>query len=216
MNEIQLNIINQSFVQFKQFGFKNVTMDDLARSIGISKKTIYENFKDKDELVLEVMKHILTSNENEMEVCCQTSKNAIEQLFSILKIVGKMIQGMNLVSFMDLRKYYPQAYLFLENHKQEQMLGHIKKNLSQGIQEGLYRPELDIEIIAKYRMETSMMVFQNNLFPQNLYNIIQVNNEMFAHYIYGIATLKGNKMIDKYLNKQTEDCSIKNIFKSKK
>lgn len=216
MNEIQLNIIQQSFAQFKQYGFKNVTMDDLARNIGISKKTIYENFKDKDELVLEVMKNILISNDCEMEESNKKAKNAIEQLFSILKIGEKMIQGMNLVSFMDLKKYYPEAYQYLEKHKQESMLKQIANNLQQGKNEGLFREEIDIEIMSKYRMETTMLMFQNNLFPQDRYNILEVNNEMFAHYMYGIATLKGHKMIDKYLNKEDEKCSFPNLFKSKK
>lgn len=215
MNEQKLHIIKASYNQFRQLGFKNVTMDDLARQIGISKKTLYEQFENKDELVLESIKFMLENNRIETDAALKSSKNAIEQLISLITIMEKMLRGLNLVSYMDLQRYYPAAYQYLEAFKREHMLTDIIENLKQGITEGLYRNDVNIEVVSRFRLESAMIVFHNNVYPQDKFNIVEVNNELFVHYMYGIASIKGHKLIDKYLNKETEKCFIPNLFKVK-
>lgn len=73
--------------------------------------------------------------------------------------------------------------------------------MQQGISEGYYREEIDLEIITRFRMESALLVFQNNLFPQDKYDIVKVNNEIFTNFIYGIVSIKGYKLISKYLQK---------------
>jgi AcrR family transcriptional regulator len=216
VNDIQLNILHQAFTQFKQFGFKNVTMDDLARNIGISKKTIYENFKDKEELVFEVIKNMTNTNQRKIDEASKKSINAIEQLMKIIAIMAEMIQGMNVVCFMDLQRYYPKAYEYLEKHRHDCMKRDVTQNLLQGVEEGLFRKEIDVEIISIFRMESAMLIFKSNLFNNIKHDILKINNELFAHYMYGIATIKGHKLIDKYYNKEAEKCSFPQLFKTKK
>ena len=215
MNEQKLHIIKASYNQFRQLGFKNVTMDDLARQIGISKKTLYEQFENKDELVLESIKFMLETNRIETDAALKSSKNAIEQLISLITIMEKMLRGLNLVCYMDLQRYYPAAYQYLEAFKREHMLTDIIENLKQGITEGLYRNDVNIEVVSRFRLESAMIVFHNNVYPQDKFNIVEVNNELFVHYMYGIASIKGHKLINKYLNKETEKCFIPNLFKVK-
>jgi AcrR family transcriptional regulator len=195
-------LIEKAFEQFKQFGFKNVTMDDLSRSLGISKKTLYEIFADKDELVLESVKYMLASNQEKTQEAFQQSKNAIEQIIRILVLMENMIRGMNLICYFDLQRHYSAAYKYLQQHKEAFLKECITSNLQQGIREGYYREDIDIEVMARFRMESSMLVFQNNLFPSNDYDIVRVNTQIFAHYMYGIATLKGHKMITNQLQKR--------------
>jgi AcrR family transcriptional regulator len=195
------HIVEAAFQLFKQFGFRSVTMDDIARNIGVSKKTIYELFKDKDELVLESVKHMLHDNQLQTEEAFKHSQNAVDQIISILLIMEKMVRGMNLVCYVDMQRYYPAAYKYLQLHKENFMFQCISENLKQGISEGLYRDDIDIEVISRFRMESSLIVFQNNLFPQESYDIVKVNNQIFSHYIYGIASLKGHKLITSFLNK---------------
>jgi AcrR family transcriptional regulator len=197
----QQEIILAAFKQFKLLGFKSVTMDDIARKIGISKKTLYELFKDKDELVLECIKYMLNDNQAQTEKALKNSINAIDQAINILMIMEKMIRGMNPVCYLDLQRFYPSAAKYLNDHKDSFMFQCISDNLKQGIQEGFYREDIDIEIISRFRMESALIVFQYDLFPQETYDIVKVNTQIFAHYIYGIASSKGHKMIESYLKK---------------
>lgn len=195
------DIIADAYNQFRLYGFKSVTMDDLARTIGISKKTLYELFKDKDELVLEAVKYMLNTNQCDTEEIFKNSNNAIEQIFGILGLMEKMVRGLNLICYMDMQRYYPASYKYLEEHKKNYLYKCIISNLQQGISEGYYREEIDLEIITRFRMESALLVFQNNLFPQDKYDIVKVNNEIFTNFIYGIVSIKGYKLISKYLQK---------------
>lgn len=178
-------------------------MDDVARLAGISKKTLYEHFTDKEELVGEVVKFMLDQNECLTREVMQTSKNAIEQLIDIITLVEKMIQGINIVCFVDLQRYYPKAWAYLEKHKHECLLSDIRRNLEQGIREGLFREDIDVNIISTYRMESVFIIFLSGLFKQPI-DLVQANKELFKHYLYGIATLKGHKLITKHFNASTK------------
>ncbi|MEZ5046519.1 MAG: TetR/AcrR family transcriptional regulator [Chitinophagaceae bacterium] len=184
---------------FLQYGFKSVTTDELSRHAGISKKTLYELFKDKDEIVLETIKYVLDTYQKEIDKIALSKKNAIYILIEIITLLDNLIQGMNIVCFSDLQRYYPKAYEFLQNHKQQCVFCDIQQNLRQGIGEGLYRDNLDIDIISMFRVETAYFVFQSSLYEQNKFNMQKVNAEIFYHYLYGIATIKGHKLIDRYL-----------------
>lgn len=201
MKNPKQEIIVAAYQQFKQLGFKAVTMDDIARTSGVSKKTLYSLFADKDELVLESVKYMLHENQCMTDEAFKTSKNAVEEIIKILIIMEQMVRGMNLVCYQDLQRYYPSAYKYLSHHKETYLFDCISKNLRDGIQQGLYRDDIDIDIISRFRMESALIVFQNNIFPQEKYSMVKVNTQIFSHYMYGIATVKGHKLIQAHLIK---------------
>jgi len=190
-----------AFSLFRRLGFKNVTMDDVARSMGISKKTLYEHFTDKDELVLAAVQLMLNENQQLTDEAFKAAKNAVDEIIKILIIMEQMVRGLNLVCYHDLQRYYPEAYQYLQSHKESYLYECISKNLQEGIEQGLYRDDLDVDIISRFRMESAMLVFQNDLFPQEKFSAVKVSTQIFSHYMYGIATLKGYKLISAYLNK---------------
>jgi AcrR family transcriptional regulator len=204
VQEQRTHLIAAAYNQFRQFGFKAVTMDDIARHSGVSKKTLYELFTDKDELVLESIRHMLHENQCHTDEVFRTSKHAVEQIVHILVQMEKMVRGMNPVCYVDLQRHYPEAYKYLNTHKETYLYQCISENLRQGIDEGLYRPDINIPVISRFRMESALIVFQYNLFPQDTYDIVEVNKQIFAHYMYGIASLKGHKLISSYLKKYSK------------
>lgn len=201
MNHQKQQLVEIAYGQFKQLGFKNVTVDDLARVMGISKKTLYEHFEDKDEIVLESVKHMLAENEEKTKKVFRESGNAIEQITQILMLMEKLTRGMNMVCYHDLQRYYPNTFKYVTQHKETFLLKCIKDNLIQGIEEGNYREDVDIEIVSRFRMESAMLTFQNNIFPHDKFDIVKVNSQLFAVYMYGISTVKGHKLITKHLEK---------------
>jgi TetR/AcrR family transcriptional regulator, cholesterol catabolism regulator len=134
-----------------------------------------------------------------IEEILNTPANAIKKLLNILGVIETMVREMNPVCHSEMQRFYPKSFHHLDIYKREHMIKSIKENLQQGIDEGLYRENVHIDIIAKYRLESTFMIFQNNIYSISQYDILEVNRQLFAHYLYGIATLKGHKVISKHL-----------------
>lgn len=193
-------ILEIAMDEFLHYGFKSVTVDDIARKCGISKKTFYERFKNKDELVNETVKQY---NQQHWEEMCQMSKdakNAVEELVSIFVHLGKMMKNINPICFSDMQRYYPEAFKYMECFKNEKILNSIKDNLIRGKQEELFREELDDEIIAQFRLNSVFMVMENNVFSKSPKGALYVNRQIMELYMYGVATVKGHKLVSKYLS----------------
>jgi len=183
---------------FMRYGFRSVTMDEIAGQLGISKKTLYQFFEDKDSLVEAVMQKEMTYMQSECKKQVTESENAIEELFKDMESMESVMDALNPQIVFDLEKFYPRTFEKFKKHKHSFLLDIIRKNLQRGVHEELYRNDFDIEIIARFRLESAFIIFNQELFPFGKYNVLQLSNEIYYHYIHGIATPKGKKMIEKY------------------
>ncbi len=196
--ETRNQIIQIATKAFLHYGFKNVTVDEIARQAGISKKTLYKEFVKKDDLVLASVENYNEKHWDEMCNIMGQSKNAVEELVGVFYHMMKMFKGMNPVCFVDLQRYYSKAYKYMEHFKQTKLHDCIKKNIEDGIEQGLFRENINSEIIARYRMESVFMMLHLDVFPKKEFDLIEVNKQTFALYMFGISTLKGHKLITKY------------------
>lgn len=187
-----------------QSGLRQVTMDDLAQELGISKKTIYHYYKDKDELVKAVVNLELKNHEVSCVACGSKAENAIHEMFLVMENMKAMTQTMNPNAMMELEKHFPTAFEIIKNHKDEFLFSLIKENLVKGIEEGCYRKDLDIDIISKFRLETVFIPFNLRLFPLSKFNSLEVHTQLMEHFVYGLMTVKGHELMENYkkLNKQ--------------
>ncbi len=196
--EIQERIRLKADELFRRYGIRSVTMDEIATQLGMSKKTIYQYYADKDQLV----DAVAVDEINYSQECCMkdaaVSANAIEEIFRVMEFVEVMFSNMNPSMLHDLEKYHPLGYRKFLEHKNKFLFDMIKKNIERGIKEELYRPELDIEIMVRYRLETLMLGFNTSLFPTVKFNLVKLQQEILEHFLYGLATLKGYKLILKY------------------
>jgi AcrR family transcriptional regulator len=193
------HIIEQAFGTFKQRGFKNVTMDDISRQVGISKKTLYELFKHKDDLVEAVVQFVINDNTCQLNNAAEPKKNAIEHNIQMMLYLDRFVGGMNPVCFIDLQRYYPMAFQLLTQHRTQFVEQSILQNLQQGIEEGLYRPNIDVAIIARYRTESIFLVIQQQWFVNLDYDASRINSQIFIHYLYGLCTLKGHEILSELI-----------------
>ena len=196
--EIQERIRQKADELFRRYGIRSVTMDEIATQLGMSKKTIYQYYTDKDQLVDAVaVDEIHFSQE-----CCTrdsaAAENAIEEIFKVMEFVEVMFRNMNPSMLHDLEKYHPGGYKKFLEHKNKFLYEMVKKNIERGIREELYRPEIDIEIMSRYRLETMMIAFNTNVLPTSKLNFVKLQQEILEHLLYGLATLKGYKLILKY------------------
>ena len=195
--ENEERIITKSHELFMRYGIRSVSMDDIAYHLGISKKTIYQFFADKEALVEAVLNIEIQRNCHQCESHKKLKENAIHEIFLSLDEMQEMFKQLNPSIIHDLQKYHPNSFQKLNKHKGEFFYSIIKDNLELGIKEGLYRPEINIDILTKFHLESTFVPFNTDVFPSNKYNASLVSKEILENFLYGIATLKGIKKIEK-------------------
>jgi hypothetical protein len=183
-------------------GIKHVTMDDIASELGISKKTIYQFYKDKDSLVMAVVNFELEEQALKCQKTQDIAENAVHEMFMILEDIQQVFKNMNPMTMNELAKYYPDAYMRIQNHKDEFMHQIIKTNLIKGIEQGVYRKEIDPEILSIYRLETSFVPFNSELYPFSKFDIGKVTLQIIENFIYGVMSLKGIELMEKYKHQE--------------
>lgn len=183
---------------FLRYGIRSVSMDDIANQLGMSKKTIYQYFTDKNELVDAVIEDELQNMQQDCLKCGEDAKDAIEEIFLTVDQVIEQLSSMNPMVLYDMEKFHIRAYQRFMEHKNKFLLQVIKKNLEWGIKDGLYRPDVDVDIISKFRLESMMIPFNIDLFPPSRYKLSEVTKSIIEHYVFGVASLKGHKLILKY------------------
>ena len=183
---------------FMRYGLRSVSMDDIANSLGISKKTIYQFFADKNELVDAVLEETLNYNIQNCDRNRGDSSNAVEEIFLSMDIAEQIFRNMHPSVIYDMQKYHPQAFARFLKHKNDYLYSIISKNLERGIKEELYRPEIDIEILSRFRVESMLMTFNPDFYLSQKHNLAEVEQQLIEHYLFGIASMKGHKLILKY------------------
>jgi AcrR family transcriptional regulator len=199
---MQERILNKSRELMFQTGVKHVTMDDLATQLGISKKTIYQYFKDKDALVSSVVENDLAKHALICNQSMQIADNAVHEIFLLMTVLQELFSSMNPLTLFEIEKYYPLAFDKIKKHKDDFIFSMISANLEKGIAEGLYRKDVDVTILSRYRLETSLIPFNIHVFHPSKFDMLKVNLQIIEHFVYGVATLEGHKLMDAYkLNK---------------
>lgn len=197
--DIKSYIIEQSDKLFCQYGFKSITMDDIAKHLGMSKKTIYQNFVDKNELVNILIANKLGNQSCKMNDCAANAKDAVHEIFLAIADMRELMGTLNPKLFYDLQKYHPKAWLKFRTFKEKNLLITINTNLKRGIEESVYRNDINVDILSQLRLDHSSIVFQeHDHYTMNKYNIAQVMIEITEHYLYGICNEKGLALIASY------------------
>ncbi len=202
---MEQRIVEKAQELFFRFGLKNVTMDDIATKLGMSKKTIYQFYTDKDSLIDAVVQREIDNDVVECAGHKLISENAVHEVFLALDMMQEMMSAMNPVIFFEMQKYYPSAFKKMNDHKNKFLYKIIKENIEKGIKEELYREDINVEIITKFRIESIFIAFNTELFPPNKYTLLQIETEMMEHFLHGICTAKGQKQITKYKNQRKKN-----------
>ena len=183
---------------FRSYGIKSVTMDEIAARLAVSKKTIYQSFADKDELVDEVVGDLLIYN----QACCNKDRakatDAVHEVFLAMEMVQQMLQNMNPVILYDLERNHQGTFQKFLQHKNKFLFQVIKENIERGKKEELYREDVNTDVIAKIRLETMFLPFNPEIFPKTKFNLVELERQLIEHFLFGVATLKGHKLILKY------------------
>jgi AcrR family transcriptional regulator len=159
---------------FFRYGLKSVTMDDIAKHLGISKKTIYQSFADKDEVVHRLMEEKLKEDELTVKHMSQSASTIVEEMFDLMKHMSAMFGKINPNVFYEMQKYHPKAWNLLKTFKENCIQRTVEEALAKGIKDGLVRKDINVRIMVKLRMEEVEMGFNPLLFSPDKFNVLEV------------------------------------------
>jgi hypothetical protein len=189
-------IIEEAAVMFRTYGIRAVTMDMLANQMGISKRTIYEVFSDKDELLAGVLKWMTIKQKEVVDKALDESDNVIEAIYSILNRMMEHFKSMSPAFMMDMKRQHQDI---MKNLGNDEELPYVKNNeviIERGIKEGVFRKDIDVKIINRCMLEVAKMSNNRDIFPPDHFTDSEVIKNVYINYLRGICTPKGLDLIN--------------------
>ena len=192
-------IIVKATEMYLTLGFKSVTMDDIASTMGISKKTIYQHFANKSDLVEAVTMHLFETISIGIDEICLLNQNPIEELFTIKDFVLKNLKNESTSPHYQLQKYYPQIHKTLMSLQFAKMGDCVVDNLKKGIEQGLFRKDIQLELISRFYFAGMSSIKDAELFNPIQFSTKEVQETYLEYHLRGIATAKGIAELEKQL-----------------
>lgn len=206
--EAKERIVNKAHELFMRFGIRSVSMDEVANHLGMSKKTIYQFYTDKDALVADAIEMEICSHEAECLLQKKESENAVQEVFLAMDMVLDMLSTMNPTLVFDLEKYHPEAFKKYTDYKNKFLYAVVRDNLQWGIRDGLYRPDINTDIITRFRLASMFMIFNPNLFASGKHSLSQVVSEITDNFLYGLVTARGLRLVHKYKQQRQKKIAL--------
>jgi len=204
--EMQERILGAATKLFMRLGVRSVAMDDVAKEIGISKKTIYKHFKDKDELVYHSITLHISAMENSVLQILEAESNPVFQIANIADFVVSMNKGMHPAILFDLQKYHPRSYENLVLHRNKFAYQSVLQNIQNGAAMGYYREDMKPELVSRIYCFLIFSLYENTLFEQG--NNAQFENnyrETIKYHLYAVTTTKGKLLMEEIAWLHTEN-----------
>ena len=200
--EIKEHIIQQSLSLFLKKGVKQVNMDEVATNLGISKKTLYVHFDNNQDLVHHCFqKHNYLVSEMINNLAVQF-ENAIDELFAIDESCSLVMKQTNPYLLGELKRYYSNTWALIEQLKQKVLFNILKNNLNNGVEQGIYRKDIDVDIIAKLMISRIDALVNDEIFPLTQYDFRKLLTEIRIYHLRGISTLKGINYLEQKINEE--------------
>lgn len=187
---------------FRMYGIRSVTMGDLATRMGISKKTLYQYVKDKNDLVNKVVRLVGEEFRRQIGALLKADGNAIDELFALTTFVTMQLKDLHPSILYDLEKYHSDTYHAVRRTRRGEVSGIMTRNMERGIKEGLYRTDLNIPMIAMVYLARLDMASDTEFFPPEHYDMNALHWELFRYHVRGIATPEGVKYLEKKVKKE--------------
>lgn len=185
-----------AFDLYMKYGVKSVSMDDICRHLGVSKKTLYTIIDSKGDLIQKTIDLHIKKDEEDIAQITQNSDTAIDEMITIGRHILQFLRAMKPSLIYDLKKYYPQSWKSIEDKHYNFIYKTVKTNLIRGQNEGLYLSTFNPEIIAQLYVEKSHCVADEENFPSNKFSRFELFQEMLLYHMRGIISAEGQKVLD--------------------
>ncbi|MDJ1468017.1 TetR/AcrR family transcriptional regulator [Cytophagaceae bacterium DM2B3-1] len=197
--EIRERILTGAEELFLQYGFRSITMDEIAKHLGVSKKTIYQHFADKDEIVCHCIENHLDYEKCTANEIWAKVSNPVEEFVIEAQHLKFTTHNIHPTILFELKKYHPKAWAIFQEHKEKWILQSIIDNLKKGMEMGFYRSDIDPDILARLRVEQIAMGFDPTIFPGQEFVLKKIQLQLLEHFLHGILSDKGREFLNLYL-----------------
>lgn len=192
-------IIHKSADLFLSYGFKSVTMDDIANALGISKKTIYQHFENKTKLVEATTLAMFSLISHGIDCICALEKNPIEEIYEIKQFVSEHLKNEKSSPQYQLQKYYPKIYKSIKSKQFDVMYQCVKANLDRGISLGIYRNNIHVDFVTRIYFNCMLAIKDEDLFSKKTFSTNMLLDNYLEYHLRGICTKKGLKFLKKII-----------------
>ena len=199
MSDIQVKLFKRAEELFFRLGIRNLTMDDVARELGISKKTLYQHVENKEDLVKKVVMVGIDEDRSAHCSVIETAKDALDEMLGVAAHIIHQVRQVKPNLMFELQRHYPEAWALMDDFHTQNVKIWAKNNIERGIREGLYKPEVNPEIVASLYVATSANILNERFFPHGKFAFEEVIRQFMTHYLFGICSLKGSKLLTKRL-----------------
>lgn len=201
--ETSRKIADKAHDLFIRYGIRSISMDDIAADLGISKKTIYQFYPNKDSLVSALIDKAVDKHTFRCKILAARTDDAIIELYFLLVYIREFYSILSAAIIHDLERNHESAYNKLKEHKEMFLHPAIKASIKRGVKAGLYRDDFDVELIAKFFFESLSLISDPQIFQVTIGIKNQQADELFAYLIRGIATSAGIQVINAYKNQKS-------------
>lgn len=204
MKNFSIKTVDQLRGLFFKFGMKSITMDDAARELGISKKTLYEYVPNKRGLVKTIVKHYLETEKKQITEICETSENAIAEFLNINSFLGRHLKTINPAVPYQLKRYFPESWALFDDYIVSFVYKTVKENIIKGKAQNLYRESINESIISKFYISDMQVATDEKLFPPDKFSILDIHKERVLYHLYGLCSVKGTSLLENLKTVQNE------------
>ncbi len=191
-------ILIKSTEMFLTLGFKSVTMDDIAAEMAISKKTIYQFYENKSDLVMDSALYLFETINYGIDQIFLLNLNPIDELYEIKNFILHHLKDEKTSPMYQLQKYYPKVYDMLRQKQYEKMDSCVLENIEKGVQLGLYRNNIDKEFVARIYFSGMIAIKDKDLFPSEKFNDAELIGKYLEYHLRSITTPEGQKILEQY------------------
>lgn len=185
---------------FRRFGFRSISMDDIARQLGMSKRTLYQHFSDKDEIVTLAIGKFLQRKKELLKNIADEARDAVELLIKVNHFLLTDITETSGSLMFELRKYHLKAWEVVQEFKSDFIFSIVHDNLKNGIEQGYFRNDIDVEVLSRLRMEEVALPLNDEVFPKGNFDMSHVSMTILDHFANAITTDRGRKLYLKHMN----------------
>ncbi len=180
---------------FLKYGIRSISMDDISKEIGISKKTLYQSIDTKETLIYRVVKNHMKREKHAIKAILNQTTNAVEEMILISRCLLTFLKGMKPTLTYDLKKYYPNAWNLIDEEHMTFISKVMKQNIHKGIQQDVYRSTINEDVICDIYVQSILNI------SQKIYsNPIEIYKEHIIYHLHGIMNEKGIKYYENYQN----------------
>ncbi len=184
---------------FLTLGFKSVTMDDIATQLGISKKTIYQHYANKTDLVEACTMHLFGTISEGIDKIREQDKDSIEEVFIIRNFMMQHLHNESASPFYQLQKFFPKIFSCLREKQFEKMNCCMMQNLQRGINSGIFREDINIDFVSRIYFTGLTGIKDSDIFPPSMFEVNTATKQFLEYHLRAIVTPKGLSILEKFI-----------------